>query len=446
MHQLLTFVGGYTALSTKGVASMLSSTLWRAFTTPVTYALLAVLIGTALMQVKYINRALQRFDSTQVIPVQFVMFTLSVIIGSAILYRDFEKATAHSMTKFVGGCLLTFFGVYLITSGRPRNVNGEDEESSDEEREERISLIDQDPTREDTRYTDEAGKDMPIRRASKAPQNDDSDYDDDAQDRRRSSHISFIDPLHRPRTPRVHSSPSYQPSVRITTSDHTPEQSLGAAEVPLLSNPWQSPTDEPLRAVRHPSLQGLHRTTSSTLPPTEAHTSFIDPSKPPTARSVTQGNIDTHPDLQQAPVLLQAERPLTPAKNTISRIMPGPLVSPLSGGLSAVVADSLRRGVDPPLRNRSLRRPRFPVERSKSVSQRYTDGSDEAIDALGASPSKNGDTADTLSKSLEPESFTWSTMTRARTLSNTLSGLLWGGQQRTERPGAGDEEAGPSGS
>ena len=112
---------------------MLSSTLWRAFTTPVTYVLVAVLIGTAVLQVKYVNKALAQFDSTQVIPVQFVMFTLSVIIGSAVLYRDFEKATADSVGKFIGGCLLTFFGVWLITSGRSRRDEEDEEEESDEE-------------------------------------------------------------------------------------------------------------------------------------------------------------------------------------------------------------------------------------------------------------------------------------------------------------------------
>ncbi|KAH6660786.1 magnesium transporter, partial [Truncatella angustata] len=110
---LVGLFGAYTALSTKGVSSMLSSTLWGAFATPVTYVLLLVLLGTAVMQVRYVNKALQRFDSTQVIPIQFVMFTLSVIIGSAILYRDFERTSAEQAIKFVGGCLLTFFGVFL---------------------------------------------------------------------------------------------------------------------------------------------------------------------------------------------------------------------------------------------------------------------------------------------------------------------------------------------
>lgn len=63
------------------------------------------------MQIRYVNRALQRFDSTQVIPIQFVLFTISVIIGSAVLYRDFESATGDRIGKFVGGCLLTFLGV-----------------------------------------------------------------------------------------------------------------------------------------------------------------------------------------------------------------------------------------------------------------------------------------------------------------------------------------------
>ncbi|KAF2484520.1 magnesium transporter NIPA-domain-containing protein, partial [Neohortaea acidophila] len=115
---LMGLFGGYTALSTKGVASLLSNTIWRAITFPITYLLVAVLAFTAVMQIKYVNRALQRFNSTQVIPIQFVLFTLSVITGSAVLYRDFERTSTEDAVKFVGGCALTFLGVWCITSGR----------------------------------------------------------------------------------------------------------------------------------------------------------------------------------------------------------------------------------------------------------------------------------------------------------------------------------------
>lgn len=43
------------------------------------------------MQIKYLNRALQYFESTTVIPTQFVLFTISAIIGSAVVYKDFDQ-------------------------------------------------------------------------------------------------------------------------------------------------------------------------------------------------------------------------------------------------------------------------------------------------------------------------------------------------------------------
>ena len=120
---------------------MLSYTLWHAITFPVTYLLVAILVGTAIMQIKYINRALQRFDATQVIPVQFVLFTLSVILGSAVLYRDFERTSGEDAGKFIGGCAMTFLGVWLITSGRPkRSPDDDDDEERDPEPNDAINL------------------------------------------------------------------------------------------------------------------------------------------------------------------------------------------------------------------------------------------------------------------------------------------------------------------
>ncbi|KAG0123763.1 magnesium transporter NIPA-domain-containing protein [Tuber indicum] len=93
---LVGLFGGYTVLSTKGISSLLSSSFYRIFTLPIAYPLAIILVAAAILQVKYVNRALQRFDSTQVIPTQFVLFTISVILGSAILYRDFETVYAKN--------------------------------------------------------------------------------------------------------------------------------------------------------------------------------------------------------------------------------------------------------------------------------------------------------------------------------------------------------------
>lgn len=64
---------------------------------PISYLLVFVLVFTAVIQIKYLNRALQRFDSTEVIPTQFVLFTISAIVGSAVLYHDFDNLEPHQM-------------------------------------------------------------------------------------------------------------------------------------------------------------------------------------------------------------------------------------------------------------------------------------------------------------------------------------------------------------
>lgn len=89
---------------------------------------------TGVGQIRYLNRALKRFDSKVrilslppnptmlltthplqvIIPVQFVFFTLSAIIGSAILYGDFKETKFHQRVTFLYGCAATFLGVFVI--------------------------------------------------------------------------------------------------------------------------------------------------------------------------------------------------------------------------------------------------------------------------------------------------------------------------------------------
>ncbi|KAG0303447.1 hypothetical protein BGZ98_006661, partial [Dissophora globulifera] len=113
--------GGYTVLATKGVSSLLSLSFYKMFTYPIAYLLVFVMVSTAVLQIKFLNKSLQRFDSTQVIPTQFVLFTASAIIGSGILYNDFDEMDFNKGFNFLTGCCMTFLGVYFITSHRDKN-------------------------------------------------------------------------------------------------------------------------------------------------------------------------------------------------------------------------------------------------------------------------------------------------------------------------------------
>ena len=86
--------GGFTVLATKAVSSFVVHARSALLREPLAYLLLAVLVSTALVQLIYLNQALQRFESRHVIPSQFVLFTISTIVGSSILYHDLARLGA----------------------------------------------------------------------------------------------------------------------------------------------------------------------------------------------------------------------------------------------------------------------------------------------------------------------------------------------------------------
>lgn len=324
---LVGLFGGYTALSTKGVASLLSSSIWRVITFPITYLLVAVLVSTAVLQIKYLNRALQRFDSTVVIPTQFVMFTLSVIMGSAILYRDFERTTTEDAVKFVGGCALTFLGVYFITSGR----SGDDDRGEDDvaEGEEGINLLDEERTQLEIREReDDLGRRPSFLAGSSksVPALTRPDHANLAPDSPplpaagSPTHLNLspakVAAVHEQsagKLPRIEE-PRFPPPLHATTS---------APEVPTTSTLRRTPSSRP----KTPSRGVTH------------HPSIESPSYPSTPQPRRT------PRDQTGQLEASASHKLL-NRHSMAGLVPGPFMSPLSSSLSAVVADSLRRGVD----------------------------------------------------------------------------------------------------
>ncbi|KAK8060999.1 hypothetical protein PG997_015220 [Apiospora hydei] len=349
---LVGLFGGYTALTTKGVSSMLSSTLWRAFATPVTYGLLVVLLSTAVMQVRYVNKALQRFDSTQVIPIQFVLFTLSVIIGSAILYRDFERTTLQQGIKFIGGCVLTFFGVFLITSGRPRH-DDEDELSDDENIEETIGLTEQETN------GDRSAKPSNHHRARSSV----SSTVSSRHSSRRASRISFAESgVNNPLNSVLHNTgvpSSRKPEGSVSRT------SLPLESSPLLNNPWRNSVED------RPPHPGFMPTFSddSVVTIHSATSTNTDPS--PTTGFGAAPSTTTYPTTNTP-----SERPTTPRpsfsssrphSHHFSNTIMSP--SPLSSTITAVVADTLLRDDHTMPRRKSIRRLRPTIRSSLFVSQ-----------------------------------------------------------------------------
>lgn len=355
-------------MSTKGVSSLLSFTLWHVITYPITYLLVFVLVFSALMQIRYINRALQRFDSTQVIPTQFVLFTLSVIVGSAVLYRDFESMSAGRAGKFVGGCALTFLGVYFITSGRVRS----DDEStfSTDDEEEAIGLLDGE------RYRDRIDLSPPAQQF-RAPKTltIDREEEDAVLSPTGSLTSRGIDGIDDDQlTPRgalsgAPSSPADSLTAEFPPSGPSLDHLSPLRPPSRMSNPWADSIDAPLETPKSdletygqttpPGPQvdgGQESTVLLRFPPAPGiEEDQANRSPVPRRASTPTGTDHSHNNDRTHTVLETPSR--RAMRNSISnRFSPGPLLPTLSGGFSAVVAESLRRGEGSPLKDRARRK------------------------------------------------------------------------------------------
>lgn len=420
---------------------MLSSTLLGAFTTPVTYVLFFVLLSTAVLQVRYVNKALQRFDSTQVIPIQFVLFTLSVIIGSAVLYRDFERTSAEQAAKFVGGCLLTFFGVFLITSGRPPTDHDEEALSDDDDIDETIRLAEQEPSAPQA-----AAPRPPSRRASDA-----------ARPRRsRTSRVSFKESL-RPGSFIAdsgipsHRSPSHASNLRLSLSNED------LVDSPLLTNPWREGLPYASRP-QHPNVEhAIHSSDSVPLAAPISASDMLSPSTPQAQlpQTKTRDLPDPHNTNSH---LIAIERPMTPRPSASggggsggsrphSHHCGGALISPspFSSTVSAVVADKLLAHMDSPTLRRVLsRRSRRSLRNSLYVpaDELYADGeySDLENQLESAIEPGYGRESGHEADQLLPSGQT-SIRTRARSLSHTL-GDLFSGKKKMSLSSLDEDEQG----
>ena len=380
---------------------MLSSTLFGAFTTPVTYFLLVILLGTAVMQVRYVNRALQRFESTQVIPIQFVLFTLCVITGSAVLYRDFERTTTEEALKFIGGCLLTFFGVFLITSGRHREED-EDTLSDVEGIEETIGLAEHGyGPRQRTQSVSTSS-----RRSSRA------------------TRVSFMDAIVKPLSVQHDTG---VPPLRVPASNHgsrpplesTPllSTSLDAADTSTYPPGLRSISADSVAVVSRTSMDSAEGATPSTPMNTNPFSPNFGVERPNTPRappSSSRPHSHHYPDLLISP-------------------------SPLSSTVSAVVKDTLRRSVreNPLLHKSSLRKIRSSIRASLFMPEDDDDLSGSDDDQVGPSRLRAVVTAESPPP---PDGYDSSgsktgVRRRARSLSNTLGEFF--GVKRKKRGSVG---------
>ncbi|CUS11886.1 unnamed protein product [Tuber aestivum] len=112
---ICSLIGGLSVVATQGLGA---AVVKQASGTPqfnqwFLYVLLVFVIVTLLVEIVYLNKALNIFNAALVTPTYYVCFTSSTIVTSAILFRGF-KGTPSSIATVVMGFLQICSGVVLL--------------------------------------------------------------------------------------------------------------------------------------------------------------------------------------------------------------------------------------------------------------------------------------------------------------------------------------------
>lgn len=65
---------------------------------------------------RYLNKALELYNATVIVPANYVLFTISAILAAVIFYREMWNMDVVDIFTFLIGCALSFVGVYLLTA------------------------------------------------------------------------------------------------------------------------------------------------------------------------------------------------------------------------------------------------------------------------------------------------------------------------------------------
>ncbi len=97
---ICSLVGSISVMAAKafGIALRLTFSGHNQFLRLSTYLFLIAVVGCAVVQINYFNKALDLYSTNRVTPIYYVFFTTATIIASIILFQGFSN------TNGVGSC------------------------------------------------------------------------------------------------------------------------------------------------------------------------------------------------------------------------------------------------------------------------------------------------------------------------------------------------------
>lgn len=85
--------------------------------------LLAFVIICIIVQMNYLNKALDLFNTNIVTPSFYVCFTTLVLIASAILFKEWQHSSYVDIAGCISGCLIVVTAIFFLTTFKNTDIS-----------------------------------------------------------------------------------------------------------------------------------------------------------------------------------------------------------------------------------------------------------------------------------------------------------------------------------
>lgn len=93
---------------------------------PLPWILLLTLVLSIVIQIHYLNKSLDTFNTLLVYPIYYVFFTTVVLTTSIVLFKEWESMSGVDVVGTIGGFLIIVLGVSMLHLFRDLDVSLED--------------------------------------------------------------------------------------------------------------------------------------------------------------------------------------------------------------------------------------------------------------------------------------------------------------------------------
>ncbi|XP_050946214.1 probable magnesium transporter NIPA6 isoform X2 [Cucumis melo] len=117
---ICSIIGSLTVMSIKaiGIAIKLTMEGWSQVAHFQTWVFLMVAISCIIIQLNYLNKALDTFDTAVVSPIHYAMFTSFTIFASVIMFKDWSGQSASSIASELCGFVTILSGTVVLHDTR----------------------------------------------------------------------------------------------------------------------------------------------------------------------------------------------------------------------------------------------------------------------------------------------------------------------------------------